>query len=144
MSNPFYFWQHSVCKAIHYFTLNYINNIGRIIVPLSITEQKNHFPTSEIDQRAYRDIWDALPPKRAFQCPRISRLARNRDVSSIFAPSSRPQQPMRVVISTIRQALIVWSGSKHKLVPCISSTESWLKKHLRCLVRKQVVTDLCD
>lgn len=31
-------------------------------MPLSITEQKNRFPTSEIDQRAYRDIWDVLHP----------------------------------------------------------------------------------
>lgn len=147
MSNPFYFLQHFQCKTIFFLNLNYINNIGRIILPLSITEQNNYFPTSYIDQSAYRDIWDVLPPKPGFQCaqcPRISRLTRKRDVSSIFAPSSKPQQPMRDVISTIRQALIVWSGSKHKLVACISSTESWLQKHLRCLVRKQLVTDLWD
>lgn len=50
-------------------------------------------------------------------------LSWNRDVYSIFASSSRPQQLMHVVISAFRQALIVWLDSKHKLVACIFSIE---------------------
>ncbi len=103
----------TICKITKWYWLN--NDVG-----LKDTRKETLI-------KAQRDIWVVLPPKPSFhqaQRPYISTLSPNRDVSSIFAPSSRPQQLMRVVISAFRQALIVWLGSKHKLVAHIFSVGS--------------------